>query len=87
MQVIERVRRMSDVGADPLQIASHLSRDPQLKPLLEARPGLRVPGVWDGFELAVRAVLGQQLTTGESTRIVGRLVRAFGKPVESSMAG
>jgi AraC family transcriptional regulator, regulatory protein of adaptative response / DNA-3-methyladenine glycosylase II len=87
MQVIERVRRMFDLGADPLQIANHLSRDPRLKALLDARPGLRVPGVWDGFELAVRTALGQQLTARDSTIIAGRLVRAFGKPVVSSVAG
>jgi AraC family transcriptional regulator, regulatory protein of adaptative response / DNA-3-methyladenine glycosylase II len=87
MQVIERVRRIFDLGADPLQIASHLSRDPRLKALLDALPGLRVPGVWDGFELAVRTVLGQQLTARDSTILVGRLVRTFGQPVESSVVG
>lgn len=85
--VIERVRRIFDLGADPLQIASHLSRDPRLKTLLDARPGLRVPGVWDGFELAVRAVLGQQLTVRDSSLLVARLVRNFGRPVETSVEG
>jgi AraC family transcriptional regulator of adaptative response / DNA-3-methyladenine glycosylase II len=49
LHVIERVRRIFDLGADPLQIAGHLARDPILKPLLDRRPGLRVPGVWDGL--------------------------------------
>ena len=87
MQVSERIRRIFDLGADPFQIASHLSRDPRLKALVDARPGLRVPGVWDGFELAVRTVLGQQLTARDPTTLVGRLVRTFGKPVESSVIG
>ena len=55
---------MFDLAADPLTIGEHLSRDPPLAPLVAARPGLRVPGAWDGFELGVRAILGQQITVG-----------------------
>jgi AraC family transcriptional regulator, regulatory protein of adaptative response / DNA-3-methyladenine glycosylase II len=87
MTVIERVRRIFDLGADPLQIASHLSRDSRLRASLEVRPGLRVPGVWDGFELAVRTVLGQQITVIDPTTPISRLVRIFGRPVESSVVG
>ncbi len=87
MQVVERVRRIFDLGADPLRIATDLSRDPRLKPLLDRRPGLRVPGVWDGFELAVHAILGQQLTVGDSTELAGQLVQTFGKPFHSSTPG
>ena len=87
LQVIERVRRIFDIGADPLQIASHLSRYPRLKPLLETRPGLRVPGVWDGFEFAVRAILDQQLTARDPVAVVTGLVRTFGMPVKSSVVG
>jgi AraC family transcriptional regulator of adaptative response / DNA-3-methyladenine glycosylase II len=87
MQVVERVRRIFDLGADPFRIANDLSRDPRLKPLLDRRPGLRVPGVWDGFELAVNALLGQQLTVGDSTEVAGRLVRTFGKPFHTSVPG
>jgi AraC family transcriptional regulator, regulatory protein of adaptative response / DNA-3-methyladenine glycosylase II len=86
-RTIERIRRMFDLSADPVQIASHLSRDPKLQPLIELRPGLRVPGVWDGFEVAVLAVLGQKLSTRVSNDKVARLVRAFGTPVESSIRG
>jgi AraC family transcriptional regulator of adaptative response / DNA-3-methyladenine glycosylase II len=60
--IIARVRRLFDLAADPLAIDAHLSQDPVLAPLVAARPGLRVPGAWDGFELAVRAILGQQIT-------------------------
>jgi AraC family transcriptional regulator, regulatory protein of adaptative response / DNA-3-methyladenine glycosylase II len=87
MQVVERVRRIFDLSADPVQIAGHLSLDPKLKPHLEAFPGLRVPGVWDGFEIAVRAILGQQLTVTDSNRIAGRLVQTFGKPMTTSFLG
>jgi AraC family transcriptional regulator of adaptative response / DNA-3-methyladenine glycosylase II len=58
-----------------------------LKPHLDAFPGLRVPGVWDGFELAVRAILGQQLTVTDSDTVAERLVRAFGKPMKTSLDG
>jgi AraC family transcriptional regulator, regulatory protein of adaptative response / DNA-3-methyladenine glycosylase II len=85
LPVIEHVRRMFDLSADPLQIASHLARDPKLKPLLNRRPGLRVPGVWDGFEIAVRAVLGQQLTARDPSPLIARLVRKFGRPVQTSV--
>jgi AraC family transcriptional regulator of adaptative response / DNA-3-methyladenine glycosylase II len=87
MAVVERVRRIFDVGADPLQIADHLSRDPALKPLLELRPGLRVPGVWDGFELAVRAILGHDLPVMEANALCGKLASAFGRPIDISLEG
>jgi len=61
MPVVERLRRIFDLAADPFQIESQLSRDGTLKPLLANTPGLRVPGVWDGFEAAVRAILGERL--------------------------
>jgi AraC family transcriptional regulator of adaptative response / DNA-3-methyladenine glycosylase II len=86
-RVVERVRRMFDLGADPLQIASHLSRDRRLKRLFDERPGLRAPGAWDGFEIAVRAALGQRLTVVDSEAVAGELVRVFGRPVETSVDG
>jgi AraC family transcriptional regulator of adaptative response / DNA-3-methyladenine glycosylase II len=87
LRVVERVRRIFDLGADPLQIARHLAHDPRLKPLLDARPGLRVPGVWDGFEVAVKAALGERLTVAASHAVAGKLVQKFGRPVETSVAG
>jgi AraC family transcriptional regulator of adaptative response / DNA-3-methyladenine glycosylase II len=80
--IVERARRIFDLGADPLQIAGALRRDPRLAPLLRRAPGLRVPGAWDGFELAVRAVLGQQVSVQGATTLAGRLVERFGRPVE-----
>ena len=69
--IIARLRRVFDLAADPLPIAAHLAKDPALAPLVAARPGLRVPGAWDGFELAIRAVLGQQITVAAAVRLAG----------------
>jgi AraC family transcriptional regulator, regulatory protein of adaptative response / DNA-3-methyladenine glycosylase II len=88
MQIVDRVRRIFDLGADPLQITSHLGRDPRLKPLLDARPGLRVLGVWDGFELCVSAILGRQLGMAEANpTLLKRLVKKFGRPVKTPADG
>src|SRR5258705_252998 len=57
-RIVRRVRRVFDLSADPLAIGEDLARDPLLAPLVARRPGLRVPGAWDGFEVAVRAMLG-----------------------------
>jgi AraC family transcriptional regulator, regulatory protein of adaptative response / DNA-3-methyladenine glycosylase II len=80
-QIIARVRRVFDLAADPDTIGAHLAQDPVLAPLVAARPGLRVPGAWDGFELAVRAILGQQITVPAATKLLGRLVAAHGAPL------
>jgi AraC family transcriptional regulator of adaptative response / DNA-3-methyladenine glycosylase II len=77
-QIIARVRRVFDLAADPDAICAHLALDPLLAPLVASRPGLRVPGAWDGFELAVRAIFGQQITVPAATRLLGRLVAAHG---------
>ena len=76
--IVARTRRVFDLSADPAAIATALSADPMLQPLLSVRPGLRVPGGWDGFETAVRAVLGQQITVKGATQILSRLVAALG---------
>lgn len=80
--VVARLRRLFDLDADMQAIDGHLARDPRLKPLVEARPGLRVPGAWDGFELAVRAVLGQQVSVRAATTFAGRLAAAHGAPLD-----
>ena len=76
-QIIARLRRVFDLAADPDAIALQLVKDPALAPLVAARPGLRVPGAWDGFELAVRAVLGQQITVPGSHPPGGRAGGSF----------
>ncbi len=78
--IIERVRRMFDLGADPQTIAARLFTDESLASQVRAQPGLRVPGCWDGFELAVRAILGQQVTVKGASTLAGRLVASFGTP-------
>ncbi len=82
--IVERARRVFDLNADPHAIDAHLALDPLLKTLVKHRPGLRVPGAWDGFELAVRAVLGQQISVAAATTIAGRIVRAHGRPVPAA---
>jgi AraC family transcriptional regulator of adaptative response / DNA-3-methyladenine glycosylase II len=77
--ISERIRRLFDLAADPGVIAADLARAPHLCEALRAKPGLRVPGAWDGFELAVRAVLGQQISVKGATTLSGRLVARFGE--------
>jgi AraC family transcriptional regulator of adaptative response / DNA-3-methyladenine glycosylase II len=77
--IVARVRRVFDLGADIATITSHLARDPLLAPLVAQRPGLRAPGGWEGFELAVRAILGQQVSVGAGRNLAGRLVVLCGK--------
>ena len=77
--IVGRIRRVFDLGADVGAIAAHLAKDPWLAPLVTARPGLRLPGAWDGFEMAVRAVLGQQITVTAARRLAGKLVAAHGE--------
>ncbi|WGU39108.1 AlkA N-terminal domain-containing protein [Phenylobacterium sp. NIBR 498073] len=84
--VIARVRRVFDLAADPAVIQAHLSEDPDLAPLVAARPGLRAPGAWDGFELAVRAVLGQQITVQAARMLAGKITAAHGAPLEDEAA-
>ena len=84
--IIARVRRVFDLAADPVAIGAHLTRDPALAPLVAARPGLRVPGAWDGFELAIRAILGQQITVTAARGLAGKLVAAHGAPLPERLA-
>ncbi|HXC96511.1 MAG TPA: AlkA N-terminal domain-containing protein [Edaphobacter sp.] len=85
--IVSRVRRVFDLGADIETIDSHLSRDPLLAPLVARRPGLRAPGGWDGFELAVRAILGQQISVIAARRLAGELVVLHGKALAKGKAG
>jgi len=78
--IIERIRRMFDLSADWQPIAARLRTDPALAGRIESVPGLRVPGCWNGFELATRAILGQQITVKGATALAGRIVSAFGRP-------
>jgi AraC family transcriptional regulator, regulatory protein of adaptative response / DNA-3-methyladenine glycosylase II len=79
--IVRRVQYIFDLSADPLAIGNHLARDPLLAPLVARRPGLRVPGAWDGFETAVRAMLGQQITVTAAVNLAAKLVAAYGDPL------
>lgn len=86
LQAVSRLRDVFDLHADAAQIDAHLAGDPSLAPLVAARPGLRVPGAWDPFELAVRAVLGQQVSVAAARTLAGRLVDAFGEALPAPYA-
>jgi AraC family transcriptional regulator of adaptative response / DNA-3-methyladenine glycosylase II len=79
--VVERVRAMFDLNADWAALQQTFKSDPVLSSRIQVAPGLRVPGCWNGFELAVRAILGQQITVKGATSLAGKLVQAFGRPL------
>lgn len=82
-EVLARLRWLFDLDARPEVIAGHLGRDPRLASSLEEIPGPRVPGCTDGFELAVRAILGQRISVAAASTLAGRLAAAFGEPIET----
>lgn len=79
---IARVKDLFDLDAAPAEIQDHLESDPALGKSIKARPGLRVPGAWDPFELVIRAIIGQQISVAGARTLLGRLAQAFGAPVE-----
>jgi AraC family transcriptional regulator, regulatory protein of adaptative response / DNA-3-methyladenine glycosylase II len=79
--VIARVKRLFDLGAVPDAVGALLSQDPLLATVVRRIPGLRVAGAFDGFELAVRAILGQQVSVKGATTLAGRWAQAFGAPI------
>jgi AraC family transcriptional regulator of adaptative response / DNA-3-methyladenine glycosylase II len=84
---IARIRRLLDLDADPVAIREDLAPDRVLGPLVAADPGRRAPGAVDGFELAVRAVVGQQVSVAAATRIAGRIVERLGTPLQMQLGG
>ena len=82
LPLIGRLRRMFDLDADPAAIARHLGEDDLLAPLLAAHPGQRLPGGWDGFEIAMRATLGQQISVAAARTLASRIVHRFGVPID-----
>jgi AraC family transcriptional regulator of adaptative response / DNA-3-methyladenine glycosylase II len=78
--VVARVRRLLDLDADPVAVDEALATDVRLAPLVLKRPGLRSPGAVDGLEMAVRAVVGQQISVRGARTVLGHLVRALGEP-------
>jgi AraC family transcriptional regulator, regulatory protein of adaptative response / DNA-3-methyladenine glycosylase II len=78
-EVAAACRRLFDLDADPAAIGAVLASDPLLEPLVRRRPGLRVPGAVDGFELAVRAIVGQQVSVAGARTVLGRMVERYGR--------
>jgi AraC family transcriptional regulator of adaptative response / DNA-3-methyladenine glycosylase II len=84
---VQRCRRLLDLDADPVAVEEVLGADPLLAPLVRSSPGQRVPGSVDGAELAVRAVLGQQVSVAGARTLAGRLVAQYGQPLPVALAG
>jgi AraC family transcriptional regulator, regulatory protein of adaptative response / DNA-3-methyladenine glycosylase II len=81
LDCVVRVRRLFDLSADPLALAAQLADDAILGSLFATRPGIRIPGAWDGFEIAVRAVLGQQVSVRAARTFAARIVARHGEPL------
>jgi AraC family transcriptional regulator of adaptative response / DNA-3-methyladenine glycosylase II len=78
--VVARVRRLLDLDADPVAVDGVLAEDPALAPLVAKRPGLRSPGATDGFETAVRTIVGQQISVRGARTVLRRVLDAYGTP-------
>jgi len=85
--LLGRLRHLFDLSARPDVITEHLSHDPALADAVQRNPGLRVPGAFDGFELATRAILGQQVTVQAATTLASRFASAFGVPLQTPHSG
>ncbi len=83
---VERCRRLFDLDADPIAIGEVLGADPLLAPFVREVPGMRLPGQVDGFEVAVRAIVGQQVSVAGARTILGRFAAAYGTPVSFDLA-
>lgn len=86
LETVNRLRRMFDLDADPQAIADALAISPRLRPLLRKRPGLRLPSGWDGFEIAVRAILGQQVSVAAARTLATRLAHRYGQGLAAPFA-
>jgi AraC family transcriptional regulator of adaptative response / DNA-3-methyladenine glycosylase II len=87
LQLATVARRVFDLAADPARIGVELAVDPLVGPLVRERPGLRIPGVWDPFECAVRAVLGQQVSVAAGRTFAGRIIELAGTPIRGTADG
>lgn len=85
--LVMRVREALDLDRDPCVIERHLIADPVLARSIQVNPGLRVPGAIDGFEVALRAILGQQVSVAGASTLFGRLVQRFGDALPETRAG
>jgi AraC family transcriptional regulator of adaptative response / DNA-3-methyladenine glycosylase II len=85
-RVLAQIRRVFDLALDPEPVRAQLGEDPELGPLVAQRPGLRAPGAWDGFETAVRAILGQQVTVVAARGLASRLAVNHGAHIDTEPA-
>lgn len=85
--IVQRTRGLFDLDASSDDIAEVLSGDTVLTPLLKKNPGVRVPGSWDGFELTVRAILGQQISVSAATTLAGRIADRYGEGIDVKLDG
>jgi AraC family transcriptional regulator of adaptative response / DNA-3-methyladenine glycosylase II len=81
-EVIQRMRELFDVDAPVVEIGAVLGGDKRLRTELRKQPGVRVPGAWNGFELTVRAILGQQVSVKAATTLAGRIAARYGEPLK-----
>lgn len=81
-ETVQSAREVFDLDAPVDEIGSTLGRDKALRKVLKKFPGIRVPGAWDGFELAIRAILGQQISVKAATTIAGRIANRYGEPLK-----
>jgi AraC family transcriptional regulator of adaptative response / DNA-3-methyladenine glycosylase II len=86
-EVVQKTREVFDLDAPVHDINAALRKDTRLRALLRQRPGVRVPGAWHGFELAVRAVLGQQISVRAATTLAGRIAARYGTPLPQPQPG
>ena len=87
LPIVSRLRALFDLAADTSVIAQHFRRDLLLGRLVRKYPGLRVPGAWDGFELAVRAILGQQVSVAAASTLAGQIAQKFGERLSVTDSG
>jgi AraC family transcriptional regulator of adaptative response / DNA-3-methyladenine glycosylase II len=81
--LLARIKNLFDLDAHPQLIEAHLGRHERLREIVKRQSGLRLPGAFDGFEMAMRAVLGQQISVAAARTIAGRITEAFAEPVET----
>jgi AraC family transcriptional regulator of adaptative response / DNA-3-methyladenine glycosylase II len=87
LSIAQRARRVFDLAGDPTRIRAELAADTLIGPLVAQRPGVRIPGAWDAFECAVRAVLGQQVSVAAGRTFAARLVERSGERLRGGGAG